>query len=115
MTQPSVVPPGGAGHASPQVGGAPPTGGVVRVENVDEVVGREIGVDRHPQHPAVPVVVDLRGQVGDDGVGVGGQVREELEQPALLGDEDAAVRKEAHDGRVRQAGEDGALGEARLL
>ncbi len=97
------------------LGGRAADHGVEGVEDVDVVVRREVGVDRQPQQAAVPEVIDLRAQVGDDGVGVGREVREELDQAALLGDQHAAVRKEAHDGRVRQAGEDGALGKARLL
>ena len=39
---------------------------VVRVEDVDIRVRREVRVERHPEQPAIPEVVDVRAQVGDD-------------------------------------------------
>ena len=65
--------------------------GVVGVEHIDVGVRREVRVERQPQQPAVPEVVHLRPQVRED---VRLHVRqrvEDLDETALLGDEDASV------------------------
>ena len=113
-----AVAPGGVGHGSestpgvPQRGAVPPIGRVVGVEDVDVRVGREVGVERDAEQAAVPEVVDVRAQVGEDGRRRVGEVVEDLDQAALLGDEDPAVGGEANGGRVGQAAEDDRLLEA---
>ena len=103
---------GGRAGGAP-AGGRAADGRVVRVEDVDVGIRGELRVERHPEQAAVPVVVHLRAQVR---VGARRRVRqavEDLDQAALLGDEDAPVRREADDHRVRKAGEDDLLLEAR--
>jgi hypothetical protein len=87
----------------------------VRVEDVDVVVGREVGVDLEPEEPAVPEVMDLGAEVGDDRERVRVDVGEDLDEAALLRDDHAAVRQETEGRRVGQAAEDDRLGEAGLL
>jgi hypothetical protein len=63
----------------------------VGVEHVDVGVCRELRVERQPEQSPVPEVVHLRSQVRED---VRLRVRqrvEDLDETALLGDEDASV------------------------
>jgi hypothetical protein len=80
--------------------------GVAGVEDVDVGPGRPTGIDGQPEHAAVPVVVRVGAQIDHGGRR---RVREAVEGPdhaALLGHEDgAAARREAHGGRLAQAGE----------
>ena len=55
-------------------------------------------MQREAEQPAVPVVVDLGAQVREDRRSRRGEAVEDLDQPALLRDEDASIRREA-DGR----------------
>lgn len=83
--------------------------GVVGVEDVDGRVGREVGREGQPEQPAVPEVVDVDVQVGEDvRRGVGERV-EDLDDPALLGHEHPAVRGELDGRGVGQPAEDDAL------
>ncbi len=68
---------------------------VVGVQHVHEVVRREVRVDRESEQSAVPEVVDLGPEVCDHRVGVGVDVREQLQQAALLGHEHAPVGQKA--------------------
>ena len=111
-THPSVVGPGGVGQPSFQRGALPPIGRVVRVQDVDVRVGREVGGERHAQQAAVPVVVDLALEVGERDRGRVGQAVEDLDRPALLGDEDPAVLRELDDRRVDEPAQDGLVLEA---
>ena len=86
--------------------------GVVRVEDVDVRLRRELRVDREAEQATVPEVVDVRPEIGElrrgrvrDGV-------EDLDDAALLGDEHAAVRRELDVRRIREPGEDDVLLEA---
>ena len=77
---------------------------VVRVEHVDErPAGGEARIEREAEHAAVPEVVHARAQVGVDRGGRVGDRVEDLDQAALLGDEDAPVRRESDPHRVGQA------------
>ena len=73
---------------------------------------REVRVEREPQQAAIPVVVDLRAQVDDLGRRRAGEAVEDLQQTALLGDEDAPVGREADVRRVCQTREDDRVREA---
>ena len=79
--------------------------GVVRVQDVHVRLGRELRMERHAEQTAIPEVVDVGPQIGEHGRGGVGEVVEHLDQAALLGHEDATVRREAELRRVRQAGE----------
>ncbi len=107
--------PGGPGRRRAAVGcgaGRSPEGGhvadvgIVRIQHVDVVVRLEIGVDGEAEQSPVPEVVDLRSQVDHRRRGVGRDVREHLDEPGLLGNENAAVGQEPDDGGVGQAAED---------
>ena len=109
---------GGAG-VGVDAGGSPPRrrGGraqlvVVGVEDVDVGVGREVGGQGHAEQATVPEVVDVDVQVGEGRRRGVGQGVEDLDDPALLGHEDAPVRGEADHGRVAQPAEDDRLLEA---
>ena len=75
---------------------------VVGVEDVDVGLGREVGVEDHAEQPAVPEVVDVGPQVGEDVRSGVGQAVEDLDDAALLGHEHAPVSREADDGGVGQ-------------
>ncbi len=85
--------------------------GIARVERVDVRSDREVRVERQPEEPAVAGHRHFGGQVGEDR-GRPAEARVDLDEPALLGDEDSTVRSEAHRGRERQARYDGRLLEA---
>jgi hypothetical protein len=67
---------------------------------------RELRIERDAEQAAIPEVVDLGAQVGRDRRRRRAQAREDFDQAALLGDEDAAVRREGDIGRLGQAAED---------
>ena len=85
---------------------------VVRVHHVHRRVGREVRRERHAQQAAVPVVVDLRGEVGERMRRVAGGAGVVDDAARLLGHEHHAVGGEAHHRRIGQPREDGRLGEA---
>ncbi len=97
--------------------GAAPAGGrpsdrrVVGVEDVYVGLGREVRIERDAEQPPVRVVVDLRSQVGEDRGRRVAEAVEDLDQAALLGDEHAAIGREAHGGRLVEAAEDHRLRE----
>jgi hypothetical protein len=102
-----------------QDAGRPPFRGVPAQLGVACEEGVEIGpprrepwIDRQPEQAAVPVVVDLVTEVRHGGRRRVVEAVERLDQPALLGDEDRAVRREHHVGRVGQPAEDDLLLEA---
>src|SRR5256885_1799415 len=67
---------------------------------------REVRIEGEPEQATVPVVVHLRAQVREDSGSRTAQVVEDLDDAALLGDEDASVGREAHGGGSRQTAED---------
>src|SRR6185503_6331061 len=69
-------------------------------------------VEGHAEEAPIPVVVHVRLEVGVDRRGGVGQVVEDLDHAALLGDEHTAVCGKAQDRRVREAGPDRGLLEA---
>src|SRR5205085_1190955 len=93
------------------LGGGAADVGVVGVQDVDGGVVGEVGVQGHAEQAAVPVVVDVGAEVGEEGGGGVAEVVEDPDQPALFGDEGPAVRGEADHGGVGEAGEDGGLEE----
>ena len=88
-------------RTSPDRRGAPDRR-VIRVEHVHLGRGREVRMDGEPEKAAIPHVVDVRPQVGEDRRGRIGQRIEDLDDAALLGDEDVAVRGEHQRGWVRE-------------
>ena len=76
--------------------------GVERIEDVHVGCGREVRMQRHAEQATVPVVVHLSSQVGEDGGGRNREAGKHLDEPALLGDEHAAVRRELDDRRKIQ-------------
>ena len=87
----------------PPSGSGAPDHGVVGVERVDPRLDREIRVQREAEEAAVPEIVGVRPQVGEDRRRSVGEVVEDLDDPALFGDEDPAVGRETDGGRLRQA------------
>jgi hypothetical protein len=85
---------------------------VVGVEDIDVGVGGEVRGKRHPEQAPVPEVVDVDVEVGEDVRGGVGHGVEDLDDAALLGDEDPPVGGEADRGRVRQTAEHDRLLEA---
>jgi hypothetical protein len=85
---------------------------VVRVERVDVGLRRKARVELEAEQPAVPEVVDVRAEVGEEGGGWVREAVEDLDQAALLRDEDAAVRSEPDGRGLRQPAEDDVLLEA---
>ena len=73
--------------------------GVTRIQDVHVGAGREVRVERHPEQTAVPVVVDLGREVGEDRRGRVRDAVEDLDDPGLLRDEHAAVIGEPQRGR----------------
>jgi hypothetical protein len=66
--------------------------GVKRVEHVDiRSSRRETRIERKPEHPAIPVVVHVRPQIGEEVGRAVVEVAEDLDLAALLRDEDAPV------------------------
>ena len=104
-----------AGRARTRVvpdGSRPAGRRVVGVEDVDVRCRREVRVERQPEQAAIPVVVDLRSEIGEGrGFGVVEPV-EYFDHAALLGDEDAPVAREPERGRVVQAADGDGLLEA---
>ena len=82
---------------------APARDGVARVEGVHVRAGREGGIERHPEEAAVPVVVDVGLEVREDRRRGVRDAVEDLDDAGLLGDEDAAVRREPQGCRQGQA------------
>ncbi len=62
-------------------------------------------MERQAEEAAVPEVVHVGAEVGEDRRRRVAEAVEDLDQPALLGDEDAPVGREAHVRRVVQAGD----------
>ncbi len=87
---------------------------VVRVQHVEEALGRVVRVDCHPEHPAVPEVVGVRAQVDRRRRRAVVQAVERLDATVLLGDEHAAVGGKPHGRRVREPREDRRLLEVGL-
>ena len=79
--------------------------GVVDVKHIDVWLRGIIRVHRDAHQPAVDVVVDLCAQIGELSGARVGQVREGLDDPALLRYEDTAVRSELDRDRTAQPGE----------
>src|SRR5205085_774488 len=67
---------------------------VARVQDVDIRSGGEVGIQRHPKQAAVPVVVDVGPQVREDRWVRVRDALEDLDDAALLRNEDAAIRRE---------------------
>ncbi len=83
--------------AAVRAGVAPP--GVMRVRDEHAAVGR----DRHPQQPAVPVVLHLRAQVGEHGRRRVVDAVERVDPPALRGHVHAPTGREPHHRRIDEA------------
>jgi hypothetical protein len=66
-------------------------------------------VKRETEQSPIPEVVDVRPQVGEGRRRRVRQAVEDLDQPALLGDEHSSIARESHDSRIRQPGEGDAL------
>jgi hypothetical protein len=98
---------------APQRSGVPDQG-VVGVADVDVRSGREAGIELQSQQPAVPEVVDVRAEIGEEGRGGVGEVGEDEDTTALLGDEDAPVGREGNRGRIIKSAQDHRFVEARL-
>ena len=112
-TQPSSLAPGGVGAVVAPARRRAADGRVVGVEDVDErPAGRNCGSSAMPEQPAVPEVVHLRAQVGVDRGRRVVDVVVDLDDAALLRDEDTPVRREPHGHRPLEARDRGALGEA---
>ena len=84
---------------------------VVRVEDVDVGIARERRRQRHSKQAAIPEVVDLGAEVGEDRRRRVGHVREHLDEAALLRDEHPAIAREPNHGRIDEAAEHDALRE----
>ena len=79
---------------------------VVRVHHVDVRTARREGrIDGQAHQAAIPVVVDVRVEIGEHRRGGVVDARVELDGPALLGDEDVPVRCERDRHRVVEPGE----------
>jgi hypothetical protein len=100
----AVIPPGRRAAGPEDV--------VVGVQDIHIGPGRELRVDRQPEHPPVPEVVHRRGETGAEHgrSGVRDAV-EHLDLAALLADEHLAVGSELDVHRVGQAAPDGLIGE----
>ncbi len=85
--------------------------GVMRVEHVDVGRGREAGVEGQADKPAVPVVVDVGAQVGEERRRRVADAVVDVDPAALLRHEDAAVGSKADRGRVGEPAPDRGLGE----
>jgi hypothetical protein len=82
---------------------------VVGVEDVNVGVRGEVRREREPEETAVPEVVDVRPQVCEHSRRRVRQAVEDLDQPALLGNEDTTVRGETDNSRIRQPAQDDRL------
>ncbi len=78
--------------------------GVEGIEDVDVRRRREVGVKHHPEHPAVPVVVNVDSQIDHQRRGGVGQTVVDVDTAALVGDVHPTVRGELQHGRIFQAG-----------
>ena len=107
--------------AADRVGGRPTWGRgrvtqdvVVVVEDVDVGLGREVGVDREPHHPAVPVVVDVHAEIREQRGCRVRQTRIAKDLAVLLRYEDGPTRGEGDGHRVVESGEHRLVGIARV-